>query len=310
MSNQAKGIIYAATTAFFWGFLAIALKVAVREVDPKTIVWFRFFVAFTFLLGWQLYHKPASLKILVKPPVLLIIAALAISWNYLGFMLGIQYTTPSNAQLFIQFGPMMLALSGFVIFKEKLSRLQMIGFFVALAGFAFFYNDQLRAFFEGKDQYNIGVLFTLSGALAWTVYAVMQKKLVVKYSTPMLNLFLFGFPTLIYIPVIDLAPVFELHWTWWLLLVFLGVNTLIAYSCLAQALRYIEASKVSVIIFLNPIITFITMGILTYLSVDWIAHERFSPATIFGASLVISGAFLVVKKAGKKKFNAPKAAQE
>lgn len=310
MSNQTKGVIYAGVTAFFWGFLAIALKVAVREVDPKTIVWFRFFVAFTFLLGWQLYHKPASLKILVKPPLLLIIAAIALSWNYLGFMLGIQYTTPSNAQLFIQFGPMMLALSGFVIFKERLSRLQMIGFFVALSGFAFFYNDQLRAFFEGKEQYNLGVLFTLSGALAWTVYAVMQKKLVVKYSAPMLNLFLFGFPTLIYLPVIDLAPVFQLHWTWWLLLVFLGVNTLIAYSSLAQALRFIEANKVSVIIFLNPIITFITMGILTYLSVDWIAHERFSPVTILGASLVISGAFLVVKKSKKKKTTPPKAAQE
>ena len=310
MSDQTKGLIYAAVTAFFWGFLAIALKVAVREVDPKTIVWFRFFVAFTFLLGWQLYRKPSSLKILIKPPLLLIIAALAISWNYLGFMLGIQYTTPSNAQLFIQFGPMMLALSGFVIFKERFSRLQMIGFFVALSGFAFFYNDQLRAFFEGKEQYNLGVLFTLSGALAWTLYAVMQKKLVVKYSAPMLNLFLFGLPSLIYLPVIDLAPVFELHYTWWLLLIFLGVNTLIAYSCLAQALRFIEASKVSVIIFLNPIITFITMGILTYLSVDWIAHERFSLVTIFGASLVISGAFLVVKKSGKKKTNSPKVFQE
>lgn len=50
MSNQSKGIIYAAVTAFFWGFLAIALKVAVREVDPKAIVWFRFFVAFTFFI--------------------------------------------------------------------------------------------------------------------------------------------------------------------------------------------------------------------------------------------------------------------
>jgi drug/metabolite transporter (DMT)-like permease len=310
MSNQTKGVIYAAVTAFFWGFLAIALKVAVREVDPKTIVWFRFFVAFTFLLGWQLYRNPSSLKILIKPPLLLIIAAIGLSWNYLGFMLGVHYTTPSNAQLFIQFGPMMLALSGFVIFKEKLSRMQMIGFFVALFGFAFFYNDQLRAFFEGKEQYNLGVLLTLSGALAWTVYAVMQKKLVVNYSAPMLNLFLFGFPTLIYLPVIELTPVFELHWTWWLLLIFLGVNTLIAYSSLAQALRFIEASKVSVIIFLNPIITFITMGILTYLSVDWIAHERFSPVTILGASLVITGAFLVVKKSKKTGINAPKASPE
>jgi drug/metabolite transporter (DMT)-like permease len=308
MSDQTKGIVYAIITAFFWGFLAIALKVAVEEVDAKTIVWFRFFVAFVFLFGWQLYHAPGSLSILVKPPLLLIIAAIGLSWNYLGFMLGIQYTTPSNAQLFIQFGPMMLALSGFLIFKEPINRRQLTGFVIALLGFAFFYHDQLRAFFEGKDAYNMGVLFTLSGALAWTLFAVMQKKLVKSYPSPVLNLFLFGFPAVIYLPVINLSPVLELHWTWWLLLIFLGLNTLIAYSSLAQALRYIEASKVSVIIFLNPIITFITMGILTWLEVDWINHERFSPVTLLGASLVISGAFLVVRR--RKKIRLPGASRE
>lgn len=296
MQNQTKGIIYASVTAFFWGFLAIALKVAVQEVDTITIVWFRFFIAFVILMGWQLYRQPSSLKILIKPPFLLILAAISLSWNYLGFMLGINYTTPSNAQLFIQFGPLTLALAGFLIFKEKLSRRQMIGFFVALAGFAFFYRDQLLAFFEAKEQYNLGVLFTLSGALAWAAYATMQKKLVTVHPGQTLNLFLFGFPAIVYLPFIDLAPVLQLHWTWWLLILFLGANTFIAYSSLAQALKFIEANKVSVIIFLNPIITFITMGILTSLDVDWISHERFSLATIFGAALVISGAFLVVRK--------------
>jgi drug/metabolite transporter (DMT)-like permease len=296
MQNQTKGIIYASVTAFFWGFLAIALKVAVQKVDSITIVWFRFFIAFFILLGWQLYQKPSSLRILIKPPLLLVFAALALSWNYMGFMLGIDYTTPSNAQLFIQFGPLTLALGGFIIFKEKLSRRQMIGFFVALAGFAFFYRDQLLAFFDGKVQYNLGVLFTLSGALAWAAYATMQKKMVAVHPAQMLNLFLFGLPAVIYLPFINLTPILQLHWMWWLLIFFLGANTFIAYSCLAQALRFIEANKVSAIIFLNPIITFITMGILTELDVKWITHERFSLATIFGAALVISGAFLVVRK--------------
>ncbi|MFW5773511.1 MAG: DMT family transporter [Tangfeifania sp.] len=302
MQNQTKGIIYACVTAFFWGFLAIALKVAVQEVEPVTIVWFRFFIAFVILLSWQLYRQPSSLKILIKPPFLLVLAAISLSWNYLGFMLGINYTTPSNAQLFIQFGPLTLALAGFLIFKEKLSRRQMIGFFVALAGFAFFYRDQLLAFFEGKEEYNLGVLFTLSGALAWAAYASMQKKLVTVHPGQTLNLFLFGFPALIYLPFINLAPVLQLHWTWWLLILFLGANTFIAYSSLAQALKFIEASKVSVIIFLNPIITFITMGILTSLEVTWIGHERFSLTTIFGAALVISGAFLVVRKRRARKI--------
>jgi drug/metabolite transporter (DMT)-like permease len=296
MTNQTKGVIYASVTAFLWGLLAIALKVAVQEVDPKTIVWFRFFIAFAFILGWQLYNKPASIKILIKPPILLLVAAIALSWNYLGYMLGIHYTTPSNAQLFIQIGPMLLALSGFFIFKEKLSIFQLTGLIISLIGFAFFYGDQLMAFFEGKKQYNLGVLFTVSGAIAWTIYAVLQKMLVRQFSPSLLNLFLFGFPTIIYFPFTNLTPVIQLNWAWWLLILFLGVNTLISYSTLAVALRYIEASKVSVIIFVNPIITFIIMGLLTSSNVSWITHERFSLITVFGAALVISGAFLVVKK--------------
>lgn len=300
MQNHTKGIIYASVTAFFWGFLAIALKVAVQEVDPKTIVWFRFLVAFVLLAGWQISREPSSLKILVRPPLLLILAALAISWNYLGFMLGIQYTTPSNAQLFIQTGPILLAIAGFAIFREKINRNQLIGFIIAISGFSLFYSDQLRAFFEGKEQYNTGVLFTISGAVAWALYAILQKKLVTKHPVQQLNLFLFGLPVILYMPFIDLQPVFELNWLWWLLLFFLGANTFIAYTCLAQALKYTDASKVSVIIIINPIITFITMGILTRMDVSWIRHERFSLITLLGAVLVITGAVLVTKKRRKK----------
>ncbi|HZH71390.1 MAG TPA: DMT family transporter [Mariniphaga sp.] len=300
MSVHSKGILYSAITALCWGLLAIGLKVAVQEFNPVTLVWMRFFIAFLILLGWQLYRNPASLKIMITPPLLLVVATLALAWNYYGFMWGVFYTTPSNAQLFIQFGPMLLALSGLIIFKERFSLIQGIGFAIALTGFAFFYADQLSAFFDGKSQYNLGVILTLSGATAWTVYAILQKLLIQKYSASALNLFLFGFPSLLFLPFIDLSPILHLGWEWWLLILFIGANTFISYTTLAEALGYLEASKVSVIIFLNPIITFTLMGILTFMEVDWIIHERFSPVTILGATLVIGGAFLVVRKKSRK----------
>jgi drug/metabolite transporter (DMT)-like permease len=299
MQNYTKGIIYASITAFFWGFLAIALKVAVREVEPVTIVWFRFSVAFVMLSVWQLAKNPSSFRILKRPPLLLILAGVGLSWNYLGYMMGIHYTTPSNAQLFIQTGPIILAVAGLVFFREKLKSNQIIGFSIAIIGFMFFYRDQLSAFFESQEKYNLGVLLTISGAVAWATYAISQKQLVTKYSAESLNLFLFGFPALIYLPFTDLTPLFHLHWTWWLLMIFLGANTFIAYSCLALALKYLEANKVSVIIIVNPMITFITMGILTELNVNWVAHERFSIITILGAALVFTGAVLVVKRQRK-----------
>ena len=301
MQNHTKGILYAAVTAFFWGFLAIGLKLAAQEFDSVTIVWFRFFTAFVLLAIWQLFTQPSSFKILIRPPLLLFLAALGLSWNYMGFMLGIHYTTPSNAQLFIQTGPILLAIAGFVIFKEKLNRNQVVGFAIAIIGFVFFYRDQLAAFFEGHEEYNLGVLFTLSGALAWTFYAILQKKLVVNHPVQVLNLFLFFLPTVIYFPFIDLSPLLRLHWTWGLLMFLLGANTLVAYTTLAQALKYAEANKVSIIIIINPVITFTTMGILTHLNVSWIQHERFSLVTILGAALVISGAILVSRKKRKRK---------
>ena len=218
-------------------------------------------------------------------------------------MMGIDYTTPSNAQLFIQTGPIILALAGFIFFKEKIKRNQIIGFALAIIGFSFFYRDQLSAFFESREKYNMGVLLTISGAIAWATYAISQKKLVVKHSAVSLNLFLFGFPALIYLPFINLNPLFHLHWTWWLLMIFLGANTFIAYSCLALALKYLEANKVSVIIIVNPMITFLTMGILTKIDVNWVAHERFSLITILGAALVFTGAVLVVWRKRKKVRN-------
>lgn len=296
MQDHTKGIIYASITAFFWGFLAIALKVATREVEPITIVWFRFVVAFIMLAIWQTFKNPSSFKILVKPPWLLLFAAVALSWNYMGYMMGIHYTTPSNAQLFIQTGPLILATAGFVWFKEKVTRNQIIGFAIALLGFTFFYSDQLSAFFESVGTYKMGILLTISGAIAWASYAVAQKKLVIKHSVDSLNLFLFGFPALIYFPFVNITPLFELHWSWWLLMVFLGANTFIAYTCIANALKYTEANKVSIIIILNPMITFITMGILTKLDVSWVEHERFSFITLVGAILVFAGAILVARK--------------
>jgi drug/metabolite transporter (DMT)-like permease len=300
MQNQTKGIIYAAVTAFLWGFLAIALKVAVREIEPVTVVWFRFSIAFVVLAAWLAFKSPSSFRIVIKPPLLLIFAALGLSWNYMGYMLGIHYTTPSNAQLIIQSGPLLLATAGFLLFKEPLRKKQLVGFVVAIVGFVFFYRDQLSAFFEIKGSYNTGILLTFSGALAWTSYAILQKKLVTKYSVDSLNLVLFGLPAILYLPFIHITPLLQLHWTWWLLIVFLGLNTFVAYTCMANALKYTEANKVSIIIIMNPMITFIAMGILTKMDVSWVQHERFTPFTILGALIVLAGAVLVVRKPRKR----------
>jgi drug/metabolite transporter (DMT)-like permease len=127
-----------------------------------------------------------------------------------------------------------------------------------------------------------------------------SEKLVQKFHAQQLNLVIFGLPAIILLPFIDFGT-FQ-HYTpgLWALLIFLGINTIVAYGCLSEAFKYIEANKISVIITLNPIITFIVMAILGAMQVDWIRAENMSIFSALGAALVISGAILVVIP--KKKY--------
>jgi len=240
---------------------------------------------------------------LFKPPLYIIIASLGLGINYIAFLYGLKLTTPTTAQVIIQIGPILLGLVGLVVFKETISKRQAYGFIIAGIGLFLFYRENLSKMAANEELFNMGVLWVLVAAMAWVVYASFQKMLVKTYPPQQLNLFLFGLPILLFFPFIKLSGFIGLTLNNWILLVYLGLNTLIAYGSLALAFKYIEANKVSIIITLNPIITFSVMGFLTYFEITWIEPEIISTKGIIAALLVITGAILAVSfaKSSKKK---------
>ena len=289
-AKRIYGVLYATTTALCWGFLAIIIKVALNFVDPFVIVWFRFGISFIILFSYFIIWDRPKLSILIKPPVLLIIAALGLLVNYIGFAFGVDYTSPGNAQIFIQLGPLILAMVGIIFYQERLSKRQFAGFIVAGLGLIFFYGDQA----VGSDLYLKGVLWLILSAIAWAAYASLQKKLVLSNNAQQLNLVIYGLPVLLMFPVVDLQPFVGYDWIIWLLLISLGINTIVAYGCLAESFKYLEANKISVIISLNPIITFVIMIILERMHVTWIKAETLTIYGYAGAMLVLGGAVMVV----------------
>lgn len=300
ITNQTKGLFFAILTASMWGFLAIVMKVALTNIDPITVTWFRFTIAFTCLATWLLITMRNSFNIIRKAPIMLVVAAVALGLNYLGFISGINLTSPNIAQVFIQFGPLILALSGFTIYKEKLTWLKLAGFILVITGFWLFYKEQLAFIQHSSDVFNKGVLWVIFGALMWSVYAILQKKLVQTYPPMQLNLVLFGLPALGFLPFIDYTVFSTATSLEWLLLLVLGLNTLIAYGAIGVALKYLEANRVSVIITFNPVITFVTMAILAELQVRWIVKEHYSPTIIVGAGLALLGVLLANLPSRKK----------
>src|SRR4030042_2328454 len=142
VSKPLKGILYAGITAALWGVLAVALKVSLQDVSPVDITWFRFTLAFLGLTGYYFWKKPGYLRIFRKPPLLLLLASICLGVNYIGFIEGVHLTSPSIAQLFIQTGPVLLAVSGFIFFKEKAIPRQVIGLLLVVSGLFLFYHEQ------------------------------------------------------------------------------------------------------------------------------------------------------------------------
>lgn len=299
ISPKTKGILFALTTAFFWGFLAIALKVSAGILEPVTIVWFRFLLAFLVLFMFFAVRKPAHLSILAKPPVLLIVASIGLAINYLGFLYGVKLTTPGTAQVVIQLGPISLGLVGFFFFREKISIRQGFGFLLAGIGLFLFYNENVSNMTGDENLFNMGILWVVIAAMAWVVYATLQKTLTRTYPAQQLNLIIFGLPAILYLPFVNLSGFRDLTSGEWLLMIYLGMNTLIAYGSLAMAFKYLEASKISIIVTMNPILTFIIMGILAWMEVAWIEPERLSGTGIAAAMLVIAGTMMAVARARK-----------
>jgi drug/metabolite transporter (DMT)-like permease len=300
-TDNKKGIIYAMITASLWGFMAIVLKVITYELAPLTVVWFRFFSAFLMLSAWTLIFRRKDFQIFRRPPYQLFLAALFLALNYTGFIAGIKYVSPSASQVFIQIAPVSFALSGIIIFREHVNWKHIVGFIAVLSGIGLFYSEQLgQLSSELGNHFTLGMLLVLGGGLSWAVFATLQKGLVRKHHPNQLNLFIYGICALGLIPFVQFTNLQGMPAVNWILLLYLGLNTVLAYGSLALAIKFTEATRVSVIITLNPIITFVTMAILTRMNVSWIEAESFSLMSVLGALTVLGGAILVISAGWKK----------
>ncbi len=286
----------ATITALSWAVLAIGLKLALKTFSSGTIVWFRMSIAVAILLAFALVWRRQWLKILLPPPWLAILSGVFITFNYYGFMKAVELTTASNAQIMIQFAPLGFAAASIFVFKEVPTPIQLLGMLTAVVGFGFFYWDQILVSVDQVDSFQTGNLWVLFAAATWIGFALLQKALLKKYPPQAFNLLIYLVATVLLFPLADMGEwqgvgAFEI-----LLVVFLGINTVVAYGALSEALIRIPASQVSMIISLNPLLTIFIMTILTQMEVEWIKGEPIHWRGFTGALLVVTGVILTVTR--------------
>ena len=293
-TNYVRGLTYASITALLWGFLPIFMKIALQEFSGGSIVWFRFTFAFGVLFLILKFQKKQPESIIMSPPGFGVLAGILLAANYFYFLKGVETSTPSNAGILIQIAPVMLVILGVALFKERFHWKQGIGLAIAVVGYVLFYRDQSRQW--GSEAYTETSVYMVAAAVLWAGYMVFQKKLSSAHKAQHLNLLVYGIGSLVLIPVVIWSDFSNPHFSSWLLMIFLGVNTLLAYGCLAEAVNYIPLWLISVVITLNPFITLTAMNLLSAVAPGWVAPEIIGLWGYIGACIAVFGVVMVIRK--------------
>ncbi len=287
------GLLLSLAAGLCWATLPIALKVALERVDAVTLTWFRFAgsAVFTFLWLAATGRLGGWGGLSGRHRGMLALASVMLLGNYLFFMFGVERTTPANAQLVIQLAPLLMALGAIRVFGERFGPTQWLGLAVLIVGMWLFFDDQRRH--AGGAGYSVGVALVALSAMAWAVYALLQKQLLVRLDPMRILLVIYIAASLLLLPFSRPASLLELDAPHWIATAFCALNTIGAYAAFAAALAHWEASRVSAILATTPLLCIASVAAAHLLWPGFVAPERIAPIGYVGAGLVIAGSLIV-----------------
>ena len=291
MKQQAGiGILLALTTAVCWGALPIAMKQVLEVMEPPTVVFYRFLMA-SIGLGAILAVKKKlpPLRIFRKARwlILLAIATGGLFGNFILFSSSLQYLSPTASQVIGQLSPVGMMIASVFILKEKMRGTQVIGAIMLLSGLVLFFNTSLIEIFTRLTDYTWGVIFGVGAAMVWVSYGVAQKVLLRRLASPQILFLLYTLCTIALLPLAKPGVITQLS-DWQLAcLVFCGLNTLVGYGALAEAMARWQAAQVSAIITLTPLFTLLFSDLLSLAWPDFFARPMLNLLGVDEASILV-----------------------
>jgi drug/metabolite transporter (DMT)-like permease len=288
------GVALSLGAVFMWGLLPIALSGLLAQMSAMTITWYRFVLAGAVLAFFVARSRGlAPIKGGGRAVIgLLTTATAALAANYVFYAFSLHFVPPSGAQTLIQLAPMCLLVGSLIVFRERMVAVQIVGLAALLMGLVLFFHNDLPALGAGESPLLPGLLLLVGAAVAWGIYALAQKQLLNTLTSPSIMVVIYFTSALVLLPFARPGQVATLDGTGLGLLAFLGLNTLAAYGCFSEALEHLEASRVSVVLSLTPLVTIaaVTLGARALPSI--VGAESIDALSLVGAALVVAGSML------------------
>lgn len=258
MNQQFFGVLFGLAAFMAWGFLPVYWKqmqaVGPLEILCHRIVWSCIFLALilSFQKRWGEVRSVLNIPATVKG---LILSGFLICFNWFVYIWAVNSGRVVETSLGYYINPMINVLIGYLLLGERLSRLQCLAVFFALAGVVY----SLAA-------YGSLPMFALTLAVTFALYGYCRKKSPV---APIPGLFIETF--VLFIPALGYIfyrAVFrdsyfsnDLELTLWM--VGAGVVTSLPLLWFAAAAKRLNLSTIGILQYLAPSIAFV-LGVFVY----------------------------------------------
>lgn len=284
--KQSKTYIALIISMVFWGFSFVWSKVALETYSPITIIFFRLIVSSIAIL---IFAKISKIKLKVSKKDLKLFVLLALFEPFLYFLgetFGLQKVSATTTAVLISIIPIFVPIFVFLIFKEKLRKINFIGSIISFIGILMIV---LNNNFKLETSLS-GILLISLAVFAAVGYSLAVKKIVEKYTPVLIVLYQNTIAIILFLPLflyIDLESFINLepNANSLFAIIELGIfASSIAFILFAYGITKIGVSKASFFTNLIPIFT----SIIAF----FILSEKLSFIKYLGIFVVVSGLFL------------------
>jgi drug/metabolite transporter (DMT)-like permease len=236
------GLFYAAA---IWGSTFFIVKSSLRDIDPVTLVGYRFLLAAALL---------AIMLIIFKKPLLAnvkqgLVLGIFLWILYISQTIGLKFTTASNSGfitgLFVAFVP----IFSLILFRKKPNKIALLAVAISLAGLWFLTG--------GLSQINLGDLLTLLAAMAYAIHILYADRYMKAGTDPYVVCFqqfaFVGLLSLITAAIFGRPFAIATIRTTWVILFLTIFPTLSAFVIQLVGQRIISPIRVSLIFAFEPV---------------------------------------------------------
>lgn len=172
MNERVKGHILILLTNVIFGINTPFAKDALNIVGPNILSTLRFVgCAVLFWVASVVFHTPKTDK--KDIPLLCLASLFGIVFNLFLFIMGLSYTTPTNASIIVSMTPIFTMIMAAIFLREPLSLKKVIGVICGLTGAMILIFSKTQSTTILPKNNVLGIVFCLISAVSYALYLTL-----------------------------------------------------------------------------------------------------------------------------------------